>query len=217
LKLTDILPGNEQLELTKGMEGQLLDRKQAERLSGLIAIAAVIIQVIIAVGNTSYLSDLGSFFINLSELKFDPALLPEFIGILIVAFAVGIYLLLKRTSFLIKESEKPFQYTFSIEPFKLIHQVPEKNFTVSEHDQHTLLHHDISERINQRINRFSLLNEGDLSEDEKKGLRSHVHISGDYAIREEEKERWVIYITARVRVGHLGSPETLSHIVNICN
>ena len=49
MNLSDILfSNNEQLELVKGVEHQLLERNQKIKMSGMIAIAAAIIQIIMA-------------------------------------------------------------------------------------------------------------------------------------------------------------------------
>lgn len=216
MDLANIFTASEQLEFVRGIEGQLIKRKLGERVSVFGLVAGVMIQVIWMAANTRFFDEVGKFFINLSWQ--DPLsslfpILPQFVGILIAVVAIVTYLLLKRTSFLIKESEQPFQYTFWLEPFNLIKQNPEKSFTVSANYQHELLRYDISERLSLRIRRFSLLNEEDLSDEEKEALISHIHIRGEYAVREEVKGRWIIYVTSRVRVGPPGSPETLSHVV----
>ncbi len=77
------------------------------------------------------------------------------------------------------------------------------------------------ERLNQRIQRFSLLDLKSSKQDftakagsnSETNLTSHIHIEGHYAIREETGGQWVIHVMPRVRIGPSSRPATLAYPV----
>ena len=87
------------------------------------------------------------------------------------------------------------------------------------------LSHDLAERLNERIKRLSLLDEGEIKtkpgKDDAEAQpraeaakhKSHVHIRGYYVIRQKPDGQWFVEVMPRVRIGPPGSPETLAHPV----
>lgn len=220
-KLMELLPTKDELKLVQGIEAELLQRKQTSNISGAIALAAAIIQIVLAALNReTYLEQLGRFVyrlvqwlsgrIPLNEL-FEAEGIPiyQLIGLLVIIVAAVSYLLFKWTGFLFEESEKPFRYTFSIEPFKQACEDSNKRAVLLEQDRFQLLHYDLIERINQRFkDRFSFLNENTESKELSLG-KSHFHIRGDYAIREDHDGRWCVHVTPFVRIGAPDQPEVV--------
>ena len=215
MRLSDIFPTADQLKLITGIESKLLRRRRAGTIGGIAAVAWGIIQVLLSV-ETSYLSNIGKFLENLflgqwGQLLGENGLqIHELVGILFLIAALGIYYLFRWTSFLVKESEESFRYTFSIEPFERVKDTPGARLTLQAEDRFHLLHHDLRERLNNRIKRFSLLDEEDLSDSARKALISHIHIRGWYVIREEKRGDWVVHVMPRIRIGPPGEPETLA-------
>jgi tetratricopeptide (TPR) repeat protein len=230
MKLSELIPTADQLKLVQGVERQLLRRRRAGTLGGVIAIAWAAIQILISVVNKKYLQNIDEFVRNLVSGQWGELVggaqglsLYELAGILVLTAAIVTYLLLRWTSFLQKEAEGPFRYTFFIDPFQPVADTPAKRFTLKEDDRFHLLDHDLMERLNQRIQRFSLL---DLKSSEQnstakagsnseRNLTSHIHIEGHYAIREETVGKWVIHVMPRVRIGPSNRPVTLAYPVKL--
>ena len=77
-----------------------------------------------------------------------------------------------------------------------------------------LLHHDLMERLNDRIRRFSLLDEKTSAPTLANArANSHIHISGHYAVRKAENGKAVLQVMPRIRIGPVGKPATLAHPV----
>ena len=242
MKLKDLIPTSEQLEFVQGIEKKLLQRKRTGVIvGGVVSIAGGIIQILINTVGGFELSKtveyLGNFIIFISyvfvgkwdKLKdYQPSY--ELAGIFILGLGLLVYFLLKRTSFLLKESEEPFRYTFWVEPFKRVKKDSDKPFEIESHDRFhegderikNLLHHDLAERLNGRIGRLSLLDESSVDssrmgkEAETSGkdfLISHIHISGHYTIRKEkddEEEVLIVQVMPQIRIGPSGTPATLA-------
>jgi len=220
MKLTDIIPSKDLLSLAQGVEADLVKRKRTGLISAIVTLAWAVIQILLA-AQTSYFGNIGTFFTNLVAGDWGKLFGPggikysEFVGLLVLAAGFGTYFLLNWTSFLLKETEEPFRYSFWIEPFTLVGG-PEKNsLTLVYEGQMPLLHRDLMERLNQRIQRLSLLDRKSLepAASNAAALKSHIHIGGDYAIREEKPGQWIIHVMARIRVGPPGKPETLAYPV----
>lgn len=177
-----------------------------------VAIAGAIVQAIALASNGNFIENLGAFVTDLLKGRFDQLPLNELVGLLILVIGFGTFFTIRYTSFLVKESQEPFRYTFWIEPFRLVTETPDKRISLAGLDRFHLLHHDLRERINQRITRFSLLEVKD-SDSKRLDLASHVHVRGDFAVREDEDEKWVIQVMPRVMIGPPGSPETLAYPV----
>ena len=223
MKLTDILPGDGQIKLIQGIEERLRRRKRTENVSLTIAVALAILQIIMAkLSGRSFDSIIQSVFnffhfIVLSASNYGKAIerYPspdwELTGFFIVVLSFAFYLLLKRTQFLFRYSEEPFRYTFWIEPFRHVRDTEKENYKIGSEDRfHHLIHHDLMERLNERIKRLSLLNTDHLDEAARRNLSSHIHISGAFTIREERKGECIVQVMPRVRVGAPDRPETLA-------
>ena len=82
-----------------------------------------------------------------------------------------------------------------------------------------LLSHDLTELINKRIKRFSILKDHPEKDDSKKQLTdsrksSHVRIFGSYSVREDkENGDWIIHIMPYIQIGNLEAPSTLAQSV----
>lgn len=134
------------------------------------------------------------------------------------------FFILRRTSLLLKECKEPFRYTFWIEPFKVVEKTPGERFTLKGDDRFHLLHHDLAERLNQRVQRFSILEEPPHSDEsgtkaapKLKRQSSHIHIKGHFAVREEKDERWVVHVMPSILIGPTGRSATLAPpVTNQC-
>ncbi|OGW13988.1 MAG: hypothetical protein A3G93_07605 [Nitrospinae bacterium RIFCSPLOWO2_12_FULL_45_22] len=212
MKLSHFFPTSEQLKLIQGVEGELLKRKRLGKLGGIAAFAGALLQLLIIVWDKQIpIESIIDFFRDFIFLRWGELFSYEFSGMLLLFAGAGSYLLLKWTGFLIKESEEPFRYTFWIEPFEAVKETPGARFTIKEDDRFHLLHHDLMERLNERIRRLSLLEEASKEDSTPQGgLTSHIHIDGHYAIREEKDKEWVIHVMPRIRIGPPGRAATLA-------
>lgn len=212
-----------QLKLVQGIEGDLLRRKRSGTIGMFIAIAGAIFQILALAAEEDYLVNIGKFFSSLIRLDFSKltpsGVTPELIGLFVIVIGFGTYFIFRWTGFLMRESKEPFRYTFWIEAFTPVQKTtdkdsnyPNNNLGFDPHDRFYLLHSDLLERLDSRIGRFSLLNYSKDKVDEK-ALISHIHIHGNYALREENNDRWIIHVMPCIRIGPPGSPETLAYPV----
>ena len=230
----------DQFKYILGIEGKLRQR----RVNSLVATIATILVGILSTAKelvkeesvSKYLSKfLNHTFYALKYfwyiISFQWDLLPNYqlaydvIGIYIIILGIVIYYLYRHTSFLLKKSEEPFQYTFWIERFIRAEDKEANKEAITEDDQiHHFLHHDLMDMLNRKIGRFSLLDDENFTKETdnpEKTPPSHIHIDGHYAIRRRDNEdnedpkSEVIEVMPRVRIGPKGNPSILTHTVEI--
>ncbi len=239
MKLKELIPTSEQIKLAQGIEKQLLERKKAGIIvSGIVTLSGAILQILLtrieAYQPKDLVKQIFCFFqfiwdilsLQWGELhKYEPSY--ELAGVFVMAIGLGIYILFKRTKLLLRESEEPFRYTFWVEPFKRVKKESDKPFDIDGRDLFhegdeklkNLLHHDLTERLNSRIRRLSLLDattlgtSGKGKDSESAGkdlLTSHIHIQGHYTIRKEKDDEVVMHVMPEIRIGPPGTPATLA-------
>jgi tetratricopeptide (TPR) repeat protein len=137
------------------------------------------------------------------------------VGLLVLSGAAGLWLLLRHTSFLMRESREPFRYTFWIDQFEALDDAQPAGVSIANADRLALLHVDLIERLNQRIaRRFSLLNTSKLTADAAQQLSSHVRISGTYALRQRDDNEFRVHVIPRVGIGQVVGPEVVADPVS---
>lgn len=210
MKLKDLVPNDAQIKLVQGVESELLSRQRTGALAGMVGALALVVQVIAALPeDSSYLDNIGELVLHPLAYLRNPANLPELVGVVVVVLALAIYVLARRTGFLFRQSTEPFRYTFWIDVFQ-----PAVDPGEDDPDTHArlqMLHHDLMERLNQRIARFSLLNLDAL--EDREGPASHIQIGGVYAVRENKDGLWELQVMPQVRIGITGRPITLAQPV----
>ena len=237
MSLKDLLATVGQLKNIQGVEAALRKRKRNGFIVSGGTILVGLIEVIRQLGDSSktlasYFSKVFQSTLNTGEflwLKFKSIFvsqvepLPEFavaydvLGFYLVVTGIVIYLVVRHTSFLFQASKEPFQYTFWIDGFKNV------NETKTGADEPTeignirrFLHHELMDLLNQRIGRFSLLDDSHLKSNAdgvSQTPSSHIHIDGNYTVRDlnkDGKKFQVVEIMPRVRFGPPGSPSTLT-------
>lgn len=123
------------------------------------------------------------------------------LAILVVA-AVLFLILATITRTWIRESRRPFRYTYSIAAFRQGAASPAA-------EQLSWLPHDLTERLSERIARLSQSPEGrEVAQD----YDSAIHVGGQYIVRREEGQPWTIEILPWVSIG-AGAAEALGHPV----
>ncbi|WP_372775527.1 tetratricopeptide repeat protein [Mangrovibacterium sp.] len=214
MNITELLSG-EKVERLKSIEEKLLSRRKNGKVAGIAAMLTAVGQVLVL------------FWPVLKEMLSDEKtvdLTPYFINpvnyalLLLVVIFLLIYFLLRRTSVLLKATEEPFRYTFYVEPFQFLEQVNDA-FQLKNVERLKMLNYDLTELINKRIKRFSILKEE--SSDEEKSMQatdprktSHIRIYGNYSVREDkENGDWIIHIMPYVQVGNSARPATLAQSV----
>jgi tetratricopeptide (TPR) repeat protein len=223
LKIGELLPSVEDWKRLQDIESALLRRRTVGRLAGLIALVSAALQVVFTIADKGYFDKLRTIFWSLITLRFEDLAsigldFKTLITWILLLFAAFVYFLLRRTSVLLKESKEPFRYTFWIEPFEEIKGTPGERFRLGSSDRFALFDHDLIERLNQRIKRFSILKEPPSSREGKEAeappsrYSSHIHISGHYAVREDGNE-WVVHVMPQVRIGPAGSAATVAQPV----
>ncbi len=212
MKLSDFLPTSEQLASVQGIERQLIERRQRGTLLGVtFGILTAVVQVLLLVARAvpAQLPPFSWHGIVQAVLG------PEGLVLLTIGFGAAAYFTARFTGVLFKESREVFRYTFYIEAFNRVDATPELRFPLGPDDPLKLLHYDLMERLNRRIQRLSLFNPPADSTDGKAaaGLTAHIHVSGDYALRQDKDHKWLLHIMPRVRMGGPGNPSTLAYPV----
>lgn len=230
----------DQFKYILGIEGKLRQRRANSLFATIVTISVGILSTAKELVKEESVSKYLSKFLNHTFyalkyfwyiLSFQWDLLPNYelaydvIGIYIIILGIIIYYLYRHTSFLLKKSEEPFQYTFWIERFKRAEDKEANKNSITEDDQiHHFLHHDLMDMLNRKIGRFSLLDDENFTKETdnpEKTSPSHIHIDGHYAIRKRDNEdnedpkSEVIEVLPRVRIGPKGNPSILTHIVEI--
>lgn len=211
MKLSDLKDLITRLGSVEGVERDLLKRKQVGTLGWVGAIAGALVQALIIVTDKEIsLGVIGDFFKGILRGDLSVLLSSEFLGMTFLVAGFLVFVVTRQTAFMLKESEEPFRYTFWIDEFAEVKGTPDKRFTLAMSDRINLLHHDLRERLNSRIRRFSLLDPKTLSEAARSALTSHIHIQGHYAVREGGKGEWQLHLMPSIRIGPEGSAETLA-------
>lgn len=190
-----LLPDAELLKQWQGVEEGLRRRRTLSRVGWTGAVAASILQVAVTVLDSKWLQALKNF--DLSGLKDS-----WYLALPLVA-AVVFFILYRWSRFWLQESEQPFRYTCSIEDF-----TPAAGGT-AEPKLKWLSHH-LTRRMNERIGRLRFAEEPKTAGEESS---SHIHVRGQYIIREDRDGNPLIEVLTRVRIGGGGRPETLAHKV----
>lgn len=173
-------------------------------MAGIVAAATASLQVARLVAEDGY-------FEKLRRVELDPASG----AVLGAAFlAALLYFLLRRTGVLLRESRQPFRYT-------QVDKTPRDRFEAASWDRWALLHHDLTERLDQRIRRFSILSDlrieksGRLEAPRVSDRRrsSHIHIMGRYVFRDDDDGKRLVHVMPEVRIGPPGTPATLAQPV----
>ena len=224
LSVSDLLSVASKVRLVQGVESDLRDRRRAG-LNTIVGTA--IFQVVLAVSKDDYLSKLGYFLANLVTLNWTALFRgPEgldgyaVIGVLILVAGSGTFFLLRSTRLLLRESEEPFQYTFSVDPFETvalsdgeISDASPKAIRLSQ--LLSMLHHDLIEKLNTNIVRLSLLDIAAIDKQATRDLGSHIHIRGHYALRVRAGGTDILQVMPRIRIGSRNQPEDLSPRVEV--
>jgi tetratricopeptide (TPR) repeat protein len=229
MEIGNIFPSKEQITKLKDIESVLLSRKANGKVAGWIAMLSALVQFSIILWPFFKL-----IFGSISDKEFSLYFrdIKTFLPLCIFITCISIYLLLRRTSILLKETKEPFRYTLTVKPFQQVGKIPESTdkptesrFSLKNQDRLLLLHHDLTELINQRIKRFLIIpieitEELYKKEDNKNALiidkrqSSHIDVFGNYAIREDKKnDEWIIHVMPYVRIGPSDSPATLAQSI----
>jgi len=207
MKFPDLLPPGDLLKQVEGIESGLRQRK---RLSALALLAAAV-QAVVLIANNGW-------FQALLNQQWRGLITAHWPSLLILSGVVLTLFVSAWSRFWLEESQEPFRYTYSIVGFKPLSDQETQDDRLSFQ-----LSVDLSERLNDRIRRLSLLDD---VEPEKKGAdakesdngevgrrKSHIQIRGHYVIRKKADDQWFVEVMPRVRIGPRGSPETLAHAV----
>jgi tetratricopeptide (TPR) repeat protein len=223
MKLNDLMPVLGKSNLIEGVERRLLQGRYIRSISLITTVAGLIVQVLTDLfSDEKHIRELPGYFVNFIECaghllrgRWETVkqyqFVPGLTGVLILAAGMAVYLLVLVRSLLVKYSEEPFRYTFWIEPFKHVQDSEGEKFSMEPEDRfHFLLHHDLMEKLNERIGRLSLLNEEKLDDGARKNLSSHINISGHFTVRRMTEDERVIHVMPRIRIGPSSNPETLA-------
>ncbi len=198
--------------LVQGVEGQLLKRQRLGVGGLLTALLGLVLGVasLVADGKAiAALGDLGKTFREVAGGRADGGTLALLASVLLMAAGSLFYVLLRWTRFLQSESQEPFRYTVSIAPFvRSAEKAP--SFEWKDEGRLALLQGDLRERLNLRIGRFSLL---DAPPDTVAGALPHIHVAGDYALREDRPEHWLLQVMPTVRLGAATAPVAMAYTV----
>ncbi|MGK7393049.1 MAG: tetratricopeptide repeat protein [Candidatus Cyclobacteriaceae bacterium M3_2C_046] len=193
MNLFSVFSRLDQLKFIQGIEQELQKRKISSNFGLLIGLLGAAYQVIVLFIHPDQLSSLLLTF-------------PANVGIFALGLGLFLYFLLRKTNFLLKEAGEPFKYTFWTESFQSV-----SGHATGFHTQELpdFLHHDLNERLVERIKRLSLLNE-DLNDDIAQA--SHIHISGHFLIR-QDNQQLLIQLMPQVRIGPPSRPQHLTEPV----
>jgi tetratricopeptide (TPR) repeat protein len=186
--LSQVVPGADLLDQVEGIEQGLQQRKRLGAL-GVIALFISALEIAAALGVWG-----SPNFENFSEGW------PFALGVLLL---VGGLLLLGRARFWIRESRRPFRYTYSVGGFEALTPVGDEDFLV-------WLKEDLTEKLARRIKRLSRLDEKYTDGSDGVSRDSHIHVSGSIGARRGEGGKWTVEVLPWVRVGPPSAAATLA-------
>lgn len=191
-KLPTIVPPADVLGQTSGIEEALRPGKRLGTI-GWIAFFVSLIQVSILVFTSGWWDAISTS--NWSEVQNK---WPFIVSTLVLIVSV---VLTTWTRFWIRESRRPFRYTYSIDEFEPSDGA-KGQVALSSLDEQLAAH------LAKTIGRFSLLDER-YSKKVEFG-DSHIHIGGSYRVRDEASGSLLLEILPWVRFGPVGAPATLA-------
>ena len=215
--------------MVQGIEGTLLRRRRLSVLGLALGVLGATLQVVIAVIDRGYFKAVAGLKDTLGKVidgTADRGVLIGLLGLVLLAFGVAVYALLRWTRVLQKDSEEPFRYTVSLDPFTRVTAAAPADLKLKGEERLALLHYDLRERLDARIGRFSLLDRKHAAAPDAVSApaaaagstpassASHIHISGEYALRKNRANRWYIYVMPTVRLGPEGSPVAMAYSVS---
>ncbi len=172
-----------------GIEAGLRRRRNLGRVGAIGLVALFTLQVGVAILGTAKDFDWDSI---LSQWYI---VIPSFLlAAVLVLFVAARYWL--------RESRTPFRYTCRIMTFDAVPPTPERALP--------LLRHDLDELLNDRIGRLSFRDTEPVDPEEQE---AHLHIAGEYLVREDDKGECTLEVTPRVRVGGANASQSLAHAV----
>lgn len=214
MKLSDLTL--QSLDLVQGVEKQLRQRRRGAGLGLGVASAGIVLQVGLAALSPEYAAHLeavGKIALKLVTLDFDGLFaaglpVPAFAGAILVVGGLLGFALLRWTGMLMRDSEECFRYSFKVVAFPAIEKTPPERCVVDNEDRLKLLAADLTERLNGRIGRLSILEAAQNTKDEQanSSLVAHIDIGGWYVVRQIDNRRWVVQVTSQVRIGGEQSP-----------
>lgn len=210
--LFDWLPGAKDIEALEGIERDLRNRKRnGNRLSLLLAGLGVVYQLLLQLQGKD-LDGLGRLFVGVLPAGARSVLGQHAgaVGLALLIAAALVFVGVRFTSLLLALSREPFRYSYSVGAFAAL---PNERVTLEGKDRLVLLPLDLTERIDNRIDRLSLLRATPSAGSSFAGSQSHIAISGDVALREDLDGQWELFAMPRVRIGDVTAPETLSFTV----
>jgi hypothetical protein len=225
MKLSDFVPSKATVGGLQGVETELQSRRYASNWSLAVAVLVAAFKIAQLVQSNESLTKALDF---LRKNLLHPASWHDIVVSLtsgqtvlfcIAFLAAGLWVMLRYTGVLFKQTQRPFRYTFSIENFTQVKDTPGPRFTVDGLDQMNLLTNDLIERLKRRVQRFSLLEkagtDGTASIAKGPNAASHFHIKAEYAIREDEGGVWAMHVWPRVRIGADSNSFTLANPVRL--
>ena len=209
-QLIDLFAGTR--GLVQGVEGQLLKRQRlgiGGLLTALLGFALGVASLVADGKAITALGDLGTTLSNVIHGNADGGTVALLAGVLLMVAGSLLYVLLRWTRFLQAESQEPFRYTVSIAPLmRSAKEAP--SFVLKNEGRLALMQGDLRERLNQRIGRFTLL---DAPPDAAAGALPHIHVAGDYSLREDRPDHWVLQVMPTVRLGAASAPVAMAYTV----
>jgi hypothetical protein len=172
-----------------GIESGLRRRRSLGRIGtfGLVALFALQLSLVIlsAARHVSWQSIVKEWYIAVPSI---------FLAVTLVLFVAARYWL--------RESRTPFRYTCRIVEFGAVPPTPDKALP--------WLRYDLMELLNDRIRRLSFR---DTEPQEPEEQEAHLHIAGEYLVREDDERPRTLEVTPRVRVGGEHAAQSLAHAV----
>ena len=192
MKLPQVVPPPDLLAHVEGVESTLRTGKRLGNV-GWLAFVVSVVQVSALVISSDWWQGIGD--VEWSGLDEN---WPVVASTLLLIVSV---LLINWTRFWVRESRAPFRYTYSIGPYEPLGNTEEQ-------PRLHWLREDLSERLDQRIGRLSLLDEEAAAANE-----SHIHVFGSYGIRRSSEGSCAIEVFSWIRLGPGDAPATLAHPV----
>ena len=231
--LADLLKQTPTQDILRGLEKKLLKGRRQRKIRGFVLVATLFINVLILVATNKieYITNAGNyisqawcylkyFFVSGHQKAIEnctPDIYALLFYLLLIVLIVAFIQIWR--SHLIRLSEDPFQYTFWVEAFEFTHEHSDKTDAQNRSPEynlsslHEMLHHDLIEKLSERIGRLSLL---ELDPNKQyENLNSHIQVKGYISLRQDTPGNWIVHIRPRIRIGSSEAPFNLTNPIKL--